>query len=141
MFLSRQFVAFVISGGIAAACNFGSRIFFDIYLSFSTSIILAYVIGMITAYSLNRFFVFSQTTRSHSSSIFYFVLVNVFAVLQTWCISLVLAYYFLPYFSVELYVFEISHFFGVIVPVFTSFIGHKYLTFGNPKEKSRVQMS
>lgn len=129
MFLNRQFFVFLISGGVAAAVNFGSRILLGLYLSFSVSIVIAYVLGMVTAYILNRVFVFSDSGRSTGSSVFYFTLVNLLAVLQTWLISMLLAFWLLPKMGVEQYVLEISHLVGVIVPVFTSFIGHKHLSF------------
>lgn len=128
-FRSRQFLAFLITGGIAAMANFGSRIVFDIWVGFSTAIILAYITGMIVAFTLARLFVFTESSRKLHSSAFYFVLVNVVAAAQTWIISIALALYLLPWLGVVAYTREIAHAFGVIVPVFTSFIGHKYLTF------------
>jgi putative flippase GtrA len=64
----------------------------------------------------------------HRSAIF-FVLVNLVGVLQTWLISMGLATYLLPTFGITQYVHEISHAVGVIVPVFTSYIGHKRWSF------------
>lgn len=129
LFRSRQFIAFLITGGIAAIANFGSRIVYNEWVGFSTAIILAYITGMITAFVLARIFVFTNSRRALHSSAFYFVLVNIVAAAQTWIISIVLAFYVLPSMAVEIYVREIAHAVGVIVPVFTSFIGHKYLTF------------
>lgn len=129
LFLSRQFLAFLITGGIAAAANFCSRIVYSTWLSFSIAIILAYFTGMITAFILARIFVFTESGRTLQSSAFYFALVNIVAVAQTWVISILLARHILPAISVETYALEIAHAVGVIVPVFTSFIGHKYLTF------------
>jgi putative flippase GtrA len=129
LFRSRQFIAFLITGGIAAVANFGSRIIYNGWVSFSTSIILAYITGMITAFILARIFVFTESGRTLKSSAFYFVLVNIVAVAQTWIMSIALADYLLPAMSIENYVREIAHAVGVVVPGFTSFFGHKYLTF------------
>lgn len=129
LFRSRQFIAFLITGGIAAIANFGSRIVYNEWVGFSAAIILAYITGMITAFVLARIFVFTNSSRALHSSAFYFVLVNIVAAAQTWIISIVLAFYVLPSMGVETYVREIAHAVGVVVPVFTSFIGHKYLTF------------
>ncbi|PMH80149.1 GtrA family protein, partial [Vibrio cyclitrophicus] len=87
------------------------------------------VMGMITAFSLAKLFVFKESKHSAAKSAFYFTLVNFAAVIQTWVVSVLLAYYILPSVGVSTYVEDISHFFGVIVPVFTSFIGHKHLSF------------
>lgn len=129
LFRSRQFIAFLITGGIAATANFGSRIVYNEWVEFSTAIILAYVTGMITAFVLARIFVFTDSRRTLHSSAFYFVLVNIVAAAQTWVISIVLARYVLPYLGIENNVLEIAHAVGVIVPVFTSFVGHKCLSF------------
>jgi putative flippase GtrA len=128
-FKSRQFVVFLLTGGIAALINFGSRIIYNNWLSFSTSVILAYITGMITAFVLARLFVFKDSSKPAHHSAFIFMLVNVFAVLQTWAISMGLALYALPYAGVRSYTNEIAHAVGVLVPVFTSYLGHKHWSF------------
>ncbi len=84
---------------------------------------------MVTAFVLAKLFVFRESKQSLSKSIVFFILVNVVAVIQTWLISMGLAYYLLPRLHVALYVEEIAHAVGVIVPAFTSFIGHKRFSF------------
>lgn len=128
-FLSRQFIAFVLTGGLAAAVNFGSRILYNQWMSFSAAIVLAYISGMITAFVLARLFVFRDSQRALHHSALWFVLVNLVAVLQTWAISLALAYWLLPAMGIQRFVPEIAHAVGVIVPVFTSYLGHKHLSF------------
>lgn len=129
MFWSRQFVTFIVTGGIAALANFVSRIIYNNWVSFSTAIIFAYVTGMFTAFILARIFVFTQSGRTLHAAAFYFVLVNIVAALQTWIISIFLAQFLLPAMSIHNYVQEIAHAIGVIIPVFSSFLGHKYLSF------------
>lgn len=127
--MSRQFLMFLLSGGTAAVVNFGSRILYNIWLNFSSSVILAYITGMITAFVLAKLFVFKDSQQSTHRSAMFFVLVNLVAVLQTWVISMVLAYHLLPWLGVTLFVREIAHAVGVAVPVFTSYIGHKRWSF------------
>lgn len=133
-FRSRQFLLFLLTGGMAAAVNFGSRILFSVWLSFSTAVILAYLTGMVTAFVLARLFVFKQSSQSVQRSAFFFVLVNVIAVAQTWAISMGLAYYGLPALGVTRWVTEIAHAMGVVVPVFTSYLGHKHWSFRQASE-------
>lgn len=128
-FMSRQFVTFLVTGGIAAAVNFGSRILYNQWLDFSASVILAYITGMITAFLLARVFVFPGGTQSVQRSIGFFVMVNGVAILQTWAVSMGLAYYLLPAMGVTSFVPEIAHAVGVAVPVFTSYLGHKHWSF------------
>ncbi|CAA9890805.1 conserved membrane hypothetical protein [Candidatus Methylobacter favarea] len=128
-FISRQFLFFLLTGGTAAAVNFGSRIMYSQWLNFSTSVLLAFITGMITAFVLAKLFVFKASQQSIRRSAAFFILVNLVAVLQTWIISMGLAYYLLPSLEVKLFVPEIAHAVGVVVPVFTSYIGHKRWSF------------
>jgi len=98
-------------------------------LNFSSAVILAYITGMITAFVLAKLFVFKESKQSTSRTVTFFILVNLVAVLQTWIISMGLAYYILPSLGVTLFSREIAHAAGVAVPVFTSYIGHKRWSF------------
>lgn len=128
-FLSKQFLTFLLTGGTAAAVNFGSRVIYNLWMSFSTAVILAYITGMITAFILSKLFVFPDSQQSVHKSAMFFVLVNLVAVLQTFLISMGLAYYVLPKLGVTTLVPEIAHAVGVVVPVFTSYLGHKQWSF------------
>lgn len=124
-----EFLQFLFAGGIAALVNFFSRIILNQFFSFSTSIIIAYILGMITAYLLMRFLVFKSSSTSYHKSSIYFIVVNLLAVLQTWLISLFLFYTILPRLDIHFYSKEISHAIGVLFPVITSYYGHKYFSF------------
>ena len=128
-FLSKQFIMFLVTGGTAALVNFGSRIVYNQWVSFSVAIVLAYLTGMVTAFVLARWLVFQQSQQSVGRSALLFAAVNVLAVLQTWLISMGLAVYALPQLGVTRWVAEIAHAFGVVVPVFTSYLGHKHFSF------------
>ncbi|WP_287877657.1 GtrA family protein [Aquitalea sp.] len=128
-FMSRQFLVFLLTGGLAAAVNFGSRIVYNQRCDFSTAVILAYLTGMVTAFVLARMFVFKQSSQSMHRSALYFTLVNLVAVIQTWLISMGLALYLLPMLGVTHFSREIAHAIGVAAPVFTSYLGHKRWSF------------
>lgn len=127
-FMTRQFLVFLVTGGLAACVNFGSRILYDRWLDFSTSVVLAYLTGMVTAFLLARAFVFTSGSQPVHRSAFFFVLVNGVAVIQTWALSMLL-YYLLPLAGVTRFVPEIAHAAGVAMPVFTSYLGHKKFSF------------
>lgn len=128
-FANKQFLSFLITGGFAACVNFLSRVVFNQWLSFSSSVILAYLCGMVTAFILAKVFVFKSSRQTLGSAIFYFCVVNAFAILQTWLISMILAYYLLPAIGLTSYVRETAHAIGIIIPVFTSYLGHKHFSF------------
>ncbi|MFM7524619.1 MAG: GtrA family protein [Betaproteobacteria bacterium] len=127
-FVSREFLTFLLTGGVAAAVNFGSRMVYNRWLDFSSAVVLAYLTGMVTAFILARRFVFTQGSQSVQRSALFFVMVNGVAVLQTWAISMAL-YYLLPMAGVTRWVPEIAHAVGIVVPVFTSYLGHKRFSF------------
>ncbi|MBK8755550.1 MAG: GtrA family protein [Candidatus Competibacteraceae bacterium] len=128
-FASRQFLLFLLTGGTAAAVNFGSRIFYNQWLNYSASIIVAYLTGMVTAFVLARLFVFTESSQGLHRSALIFTLVNVVAVARTWAISIGLAYYVLPSAGITRFAPEVAHAAGVVFPVFTSYLGHKHWTF------------
>ena len=78
----KQFLLFIVSGGIAAFINILSRAILSIFFDFKISIIFAYCIGMITAYILSRKFVFISN-HSLTKSFIAFTLINLVAILQT----------------------------------------------------------
>ncbi|QYY32316.1 GtrA family protein [Cupriavidus pinatubonensis] len=126
---SRTFLLFLLTGGFAAAVNWTSRIAYNLWMPYSYAIVAAYLTGMVTAFVLAKMFVFTDSTQSTGRSAMIFTLVNVAAVLQTWGVSVVLAYYMLPTLGITWHDKEIAHAVGVAVPVFTSYIGHKKFSF------------
>lgn len=128
-FFSKQFFSFLITGGIAATVNFLSRIFYNQYVSFSSSVIFAYLTGMVTAFILAKIFVFKTSSQSLKRSAILFSLVNLLAIAQTWLISMGLNFYILPAMGFERYVAEIASAVGIAFPVFTSYLGHKRWSF------------
>jgi putative flippase GtrA len=128
-FASRQFLVFLLTGGFAAAVNFGSRILYNRAMPFSSAVICAYITGMITAFVLARLFVFRESRQATHRAAGWFILVNVVAVAQTWAISMLLVKWVLPAMGITAFAREIAHGIGVVVPVFTSYLGHKHFSF------------
>ena len=129
VFKSKQFVGFVLAGGTAAAVNFCSRFAYNIFTEFGSAVILAYLTGMITAFTLNKMFVFEKSAHGIKKEVIYFILVNLLAVLQTYYISIGLVEYIFPSVGFVVFPEAFAHGVGVAFPVFTSFIGHKFFTF------------
>ena len=128
-FFSKQFIGFLIDGGIAATVNFSSRIFYNQYCGFSTSVFFAYLTGMVTAYILVKIFVFKSSTQTIKHSAIIFAFVNVIAAAQTWAISMALNFYILPALGFERHVAGIAIAIEIAFPVFTSYLGHKRWSF------------
>ncbi len=129
IFQSKEFVKFMLVGISAAGVNFGSRILLNYKFSYSWSIILAYILGMIVAFILNKWLVFETSSHRTTRQAIMFILVNLIAVLQTYVISLLLVNWLFPLLNFQWHTHEVAHFIGISVPIVTSYIGHKYVTF------------
>ena len=127
--IGTTFPRFLVAGGIAALANMGSRWLFDLALPYVPSIVLAYLVGMTTAFLLNRRYVFTASGNGLGRQVWWFCVVNAAALLQTLVVSQVLARWLLPWLGWQWHAETVAHVVGVIVPVFTSYIGHKRLTF------------
>ncbi len=127
--LTPEFLRFLVAGGIAAGANFGSRFIFSRVLDYAFAVFFAYLVGMLVAFLLMRGQVFDAQRAPLAPQIVKFVGVNVVAVLQTLVISLVLAHWLLPAFGIVEQAEALAHLVGVLVPVVTSYFGHKFFTF------------
>ena len=125
----RRFALFVVAGGVAALVNIGSRILLNLAMRYEIAIVVAYLCGMTTAYLLNKLFVFERSGRAVADEYVRFTLVNLFAVAQVWIVSVGLARLVFPAVGFAWHAETVAHVIGVIVPVFTSYLGHKHFSF------------
>lgn len=119
----------MIAGGVAAIVNYSSRFLFSHWFTFAQAIVLAYIAGMITAFVLMRGHVFSARNKPLAPQIWKFIGVNVLAVIQTLIISVYLARWVFPTIGIVGHAEALAHLIGVLVPVATSYLGHRLLTF------------
>jgi len=125
----RRFALFLVAGGVAALVNIASRIALNLAMPYEVAIIVAYLCGMTTAYLLNRLFVFERSGRAVADEYVRFTLVNLVAVAQVWLVSVGLARFVFPMAGFTWHADTVAHVIGVIVPVFTSYLGHKHFSF------------
>ena len=127
--ITPEFLRFLLAGGIAAAANFGSRFIFSNFFSYSVAVFLAYLVGMLVAFLLMRGHVFNASQGPLAPQVTKFIGVNILAVLQTLALSLIMARWALPAVGITDHAEALGHLVGVLVPVVTSYFGHKFLTF------------
>ena len=125
----QRFVLFLVAGGLAALVNILSRIAFNWIMPYEVAIVVAYLCGMTAAYLLNKRFVFEASGRSVTSEYMRFALVNLLAVAQVWIVSVGLARLVFPAIGFTWHAETVAHVIGVIVPVFTSYLGHRHFSF------------
>lgn len=127
--MKSEFARFLLVGAIAAMANIGSRIIFNYWTGFVPAMVLAFVIGLTTAFVLNRQWVFLKSGRRWLHEAAWFLAINLVGLAQTLAIAWVLARHLLPALGQRLLIAETAHSVGVVVPIITSYLGHKYLTF------------
>lgn len=126
------FLRFLASGGIAAGVNVLARILFSQVMAYEIAVVLAYLVGMLTAYVLMRLFVFEASGRGAGSELWRFAVVNAVALVQVWLVSVGLARWLFPAVGYSFHADTVAHVIGVLSPVLTSYLGHKRYSFGKP---------
>ena len=126
---ARRFLAFLLTGGVAAAVNVLSRVVFGLAVPYEAAVALAYLVGMTTAFFLARMFVFAGSGRSLRVEYGRFALVNVAALVQVLAVSVGLAKLLFPALHLTWNADLIAHPIGVLSPVLVSYQGHKRFSF------------
>lgn len=137
--MSKEFVAFVITGGFAAGVNWISGMILHQFMALEIAVVIAYIIGMITAYTLSRIFVFEKSGRSVWDEFIRFTLVNMVALVQVWLVTMALVRFVFPAIDWTWFAPEIAHGIGVASPVITSYLGHRFFTFSQAPPKAEFE--
>lgn len=128
-FLSPQFVWFFAAACLSAAVNFCARYALDPLLGYSAAIVLAYLIGMAVSFLLYQRRVFASSGKALGQELSWFLLINIAGLLQTLVFSVAIYQWCMPLVGWQWHGKEIAHLIGMAIPMFSSFLGHKYLTF------------
>jgi putative flippase GtrA len=127
--LQKQFLRFLVAGGAAAAANFGSRFLFSLWVRYEWAIVLAFFVGLTVGFLLMRSYVFNAGGKPLGRQAVFFLAVNLFALLQTLLVSVALDRWLLPFLGVISETEALAHMVGVLVPMVTSYFGHRMATF------------
>ncbi len=128
-YFTKEFVKFLCCNGFAAVVNFGSRILFNGFMEYLPAVLLAYCCGMLTAFTLNKFLVFDGKEGRTSRQFFGFFVVNLLGLAQTLLFSMLFRDVIFPAMHWTFYPDALAHLIGISIPIFTSFLGHKYFSF------------
>lgn len=126
-FLTRQFLLFLMVGGLAAFLHWLARIALSRWFSFSTAVVLAYCVGMAVAFTLNALYVFPGSDKARHLQARDFVLVNLAFLPVVWLASVQLVK--------PLTVWEIpfpeaiAHGMAVLLPTLMTFLIYKFFAF------------
>ncbi len=129
-----EFGRFLVTGGVAAGVNVGSRWLLSHAMVYEVAVVVAYLIGMATAYALTRLFVFERSGRTMVDEAVRFALVNMVALVQVWVVSVGLARLVFPAIGFAWHAEDIAHLIGVAIPAVTSYFGHRHFSFAKRRE-------
>lgn len=127
--LESRFIRFLLTGGLAAGVNIGSRWLLSFVMPYELAIFLAYLFGMTTAFVLAKLFVFEASGTAVQKEYARFAIVNAVAFLQVWLVSVALAHFVFPAVGFVNYAETVAHVIGVLSPVITSYFAHKNYSF------------
>ena len=129
-----EFGRFLMTGGVAAGANVVSRWLLSHAMVYEIAVVLAYLVGMVTAYLLSRAFVFARSGRTVADEALRFALVNAVALVQVWAVSVGLARLVFPAIGFGWHAEDIAHLIGVAIPAVTSYFGHRHFSFSHRRE-------
>lgn len=129
-----EFGRFLVTGGVAAGVNVGTRWLLSHAMVYEIAVVVAYLVGMVTAYALTRLFVFERSGRAMLDEAVRFALVNVVALAQVWIVSVGLARLVFPAIDFTWHAEDIAHLIGVAIPAVTSYFGHRHFSFAKRRE-------
>ena len=126
---SGQFARFLAVGGVALVCHWLSRFAFNIFVSYAWAIVLAYLVGILVAFVLNKIYVFPYSQRSLNFEVSFFFLVNIAAFPVVWAVAYVLGEWLLVDYFPRQVALALAHGFAITLPVFVNYALHKLVTF------------
>jgi putative flippase GtrA len=124
-----RFVAFLLTGGIAAGVNIAARWLLEFAVNFEIAVAAAYLAGMLTAFVLARLFVFKAAAGRARWQFVRFAAVNLVALVQVFLVSVGLARFVFPPLGVAWLGETAAHVIGVLSPVASSYLLHRHFSF------------
>jgi putative flippase GtrA len=124
-----QFCRFVATSTVSAIANATARYVFNFYLPFEVAVVLAFPVGLVTAFVLARRFVFRKSERAWMSELYRFFLVNILGVVVVWFVSVALYRGVFPLVGFEWQADTVAHVVGLGSTALTSYFGHRHYTF------------
>mgnify|MGYP001810152766 FL=1 len=124
-----RFLRFLAAGGSAAALNWLCGRLYGLAMPFEIAVVAAYLTGSVWAFCWFRAWAFAPSDKPLTAEIAGFAGVNVIAMALVWLVSTGLARLVFPAVGWTFYPEAIAHGIGIAVPILSSWIGHKKVTF------------
>jgi len=127
-FLSRQFVGFLVVGGLAAFLHWLARILLSLFMAYGWAVFFAYGIGMGIAFVLNSWYVFPTSDKPVGKQARDFLAINLAFLPVVWFVSLWLKQWLIGQ-GVARYPEEVAHAVAITLPVMATFLLYKFVAF------------
>ena len=124
-----RFIRFLLTSGASACVNILARYLLEYVTSYEIAVAIAYLFGMITAFSLARRFVFDAGHDKIGGQFARFALVNAIGFVQVWLVSVGLVRLLFPAMGFTWQAETIAHVIGVASPAVTSYFLHRHFSF------------
>ncbi len=124
-----QFIGFVLVGIVSTVCNLSARYAFEILVRYEWALLGAYVVGVLSAFFLNRWFVFTANPAGVAGSLMRFTLVNLVGIALGWVTAVVFYRQVFPAVGFNCHTDLVAHAIGIAVPVLPNYVAHKRWTF------------
>jgi putative flippase GtrA len=129
-YFSGVFLKFLLAGGLAALVNFLSRFALQPAVGFDAAVALAYLAGFLTAFFLNRAFVFPRSGKPVRVEMAWFFLFNLIAFPVVVALSIVLRDDVFGHIMPRAVAEALAHACAIMTPVVFNFAAHRLVTFG-----------
>jgi putative flippase GtrA len=123
------FAKFLVAGGLAAVANFAARPVLEPEVGFGPAVALAYLVGVATAFTLNRIFVFPASGKSLRIEMGWFFTFNALAFPVVVGGSMLLRAFVFGLFLKPALAEAAAHGCAILVPVVFNFAAHRLVTF------------
>jgi putative flippase GtrA len=131
-FISKQFLRFLLVGGIAALANFLSRFAFQAFFPYTFSVALAFSLGTVISFILNRSYTFAAYDEKAMVQFIKFILIAIVGIALAAAIAwLCMAIYKISEMALvnERQMESIAHIIAIFLITFYNFLAMKYFSF------------
>ncbi len=132
--IAYSFLGFVGVGAIAAAANAGSRALFNLAVPFEVAVLLAFPVGLTTAFLLNRAFVFERGLGDVRRQYAKYAVVNLLALVLVWTVSVALYRGVFPAIGFDWHADLFAHLAGLASPMVLTFLASRHFVFDGLQE-------
>ena len=130
-----QFVGFLLVGVVSTGCNLASRYVFEWVSNYEIALIGANTVGVLSAFFLNRWWVFKTARQPVLAALARFTLVNLAGIAVSWVAAVLMYRQLFPALGMQWHPDLVAHALGIAVPVLPNYLAHRHWTFADQSSR------